>query len=195
MRPVLRLAIAGAFAAGAIVAASAIASDPATNSSDVTANSVPAKERFASFRDAPAAKATNERAREQASYAAARGDRSFDVREVRASRPQVHLGVGERVLCLSVTEETGSGSSGCADTSTAAAGDRPPVSLDLIGGGRYRVTGVFPDGITAVTVQSGGRAASQAVENNIFTTTVDDAPVTLTWIGLTGEPSVMTLRG
>jgi hypothetical protein len=89
---------------------------------------------------------------------------------------------GSDLLCMSSREADGVGSLGCTEPTVAADGIHLFLSVDFLGNGNWRVTGLVPDQVTEIRLQAeGGPALLQTVGKNVFSTVVSTTPESLTW--------------
>lgn len=101
-------------------------------------------------------------------------------RAIATAEYAVHVIGGPAHLCLAVREAGGSGSLGCADPEMTASGDRPLIALDFLGGGRWRVTGLAPDGTTDLSLATAdGRRTELTLRQNIFSAATATTPESL----------------
>ena len=115
-------------------------------------------------------------------------DASTARRAIATSDYQVHVIGGPKELCLAVREANGGGSLGCTDPAVGADGHRPLVSLDFLGQGRWRVTGVVPDGTADIALSTAGAESRQlTIINNVFSTTVSTTPLALSFTAPDGS--------
>jgi len=106
----------------------------------------------------------------------------------------VQAAVGERKVCLAVDSGT-SESSGCADTASAVAAAKPPISVDFLEGGQFRVSGLVVDGVTDVRVLTGSAATAAPVQTNTFSVVVAEAPTAVEWTGPSNTRYRLALDG
>lgn len=97
----------------------------------------------------------------------------------RDGRTSITIVAGKRNLCLLVEERSGSGSAGCGDAVAVADGKYPLVSVDKLDEG-WRVTGVFPSGVSAIALETPSGARSLTLNRSVVTTIVA-TPSALAW--------------
>jgi hypothetical protein len=103
---------------------------------------------------------------------------------------------GSDLLCMSSREADGVGSLGCTEPTVAAYGVHLFLSVDFLGSGKWRVTGLVPDQVTEIRLQAkGGPAFLQTVEKNVFSMVVSGTPESVTWTAPDGAAHRMSLAG
>lgn len=102
----------------------------------------------------------------------------------RLGTERVYTAIGTRVACLGTRSEDGSGSVGCAPTDSASRPDRPVMAVDVVGDGKYQVSGLVADGNDNVrVVLRDGSTARADVTDDVFSLRVSGAPDKVLWTG------------
>jgi hypothetical protein len=97
--------------------------------------------------------------------------------------PGAHLviGVGTDRMCLSVRHADGSGSSGCAPTTSATNPATPMMAVDYLGRGHYGISGLMVNGTKDVTVLTAHDATDVQLVDNVFSVAVGELPSGIAW--------------
>ncbi|CAB4867561.1 unannotated protein [freshwater metagenome] len=116
------------------------------------------------------------------------GDARFglDPNTVRAARrlPEndVFVVLGRGIVCVLNVEKRRVGTAaGCTSLESASNGDTPMVGYDGLMDGSTRVTGLFPDGIDGVTIETEAGMTSAPVVNSILSLVTFDRVRSLSW--------------
>lgn len=92
----------------------------------------------------------------------------------------------DRSVCLYMEKTTRNGerslgSAGCAPLDSADIRTKPLISTVYLGGDRYQLSALVPDGIDSVTLTTEAGTKTYAIANNALTTELASKPRSVTW--------------